>query len=63
MNSIKQVTSGLASSLFLAAGFTRLAEKTDPVRNHAIKSNSPLQASGTCVACEFPCAFTPQTGQ
>jgi len=60
MNSIKQITSGLASSLLLAAGLTLLAEKSDPLLHQAGSSLAPVQPSAPCV---YPCAFTPEAGQ
>lgn len=63
MNSIKNSLSGLSSSLFLAAGLTRLAEKTDPLLNSAKYSVTTLQSAEFCEPCGLPCNFTPQTGQ
>jgi hypothetical protein len=63
MNSIKQVTSGLASSLFLAAGLTRLAEKTDPMANQVRNMVTPRQSAESCETCTWQCYFTPETGQ
>jgi len=63
MNSIKHVTSGLASSLFLTAGLTRLAEKMDPITQN---KNSKVTLAKDVRSCEwsnYPCNFTPQTGQ
>ncbi|HVZ66208.1 MAG TPA: hypothetical protein VG936_16690 [Lacunisphaera sp.] len=60
MKSIKQATSGLASSLFLAAGLTRLAEKTDPMKQSAIRFNGPARAAEATDPCVFPCYFTPK---
>ena len=63
MNSFKQVTSGLTSSLFLAVGLTRLAEKTDPMlkQNAAALTQIPEALAGR--VCNFPCNFTPHSGQ
>jgi hypothetical protein len=63
MNSIKQITSGLSSSLFLAVGLTRLAEKTDPMLQQNGAALTSLIGAATCQPCDFPCAFTPETGQ
>ncbi len=63
MNSIKNTLSGLTSSLFLAAGLTRLAEKTDPMLNRAKNAVSTVQSAESCETCGLPCFFTPQTGQ
>ena len=61
MNSIKQITSGLSSSLFLAVGLTGLAEKTDPtLLGSKIQQASDSQS---CAFSDWPCNFTPQTGQ
>jgi len=62
MNSIKQVTSGLSSSLFLAIGFTRLAEKTDPVLAQGGRAIVMVANSPSSDPCTFPCAFTPDRG-
>ncbi len=62
MNSIKQITSGLSSSLFLAAGLTRLAEKTDPMSNHAEGAVTFVPFARASEVC-FPCEFTSQVGR
>jgi len=61
MNSIKQVTSGLTSSLCLAVGLTRLAEKMDPTLRGSNVQQAPDSRSNSWT--EVPCNFTPQTGQ
>jgi hypothetical protein len=63
MNSIKNSFNGLTSSLFLAAGLTRLAEKADPMlkQNQAALTN--VQNASSSSFTTYPCAFTPQTGQ
>lgn len=63
MNSIKQVTSGLASSLFLAAGLTRLAEKTDPMLKQNETTLTIFTDMNSTRFTELPCAFGPHTGQ
>ena len=63
MNSIKQITSGLASSLFLAAGLTQLAEKTDPMLRQNEKALTTVHSAESCTFCEYPCQFTQQSGQ
>ncbi len=63
MNSIKSSLSGLTSSLFLTAGLTRLAEKTDPMLNQAKNAVSTVHSAESCETCALPCYFTPQTGQ
>lgn len=63
MNSIKHVTSGLASSLFLTAGLTRLAEKMDPVTH---RNSSKVTLAKDARSSEWsvaPCNFTQQTGR
>jgi hypothetical protein len=60
MKSIKQATSGLASSLFLAAGLTRLAEKTDPMKQSASNFEGAARTVESCEACVVPCLFTPK---
>jgi hypothetical protein len=62
MNSIKSI-SGLASSLLLTAGLTRIAEKLDPMLQN---NESALTAPKDACSCEFsdyPCTFTPEAGQ
>ncbi len=61
MNSFKQITSGLSSSLFLAIGLTRLAEKTDPSMLGSKVQQAADGRSGRF--CGNPCNFTPQAGQ
>jgi len=63
MNSIKQITSGLSSSLFLAVGLTRLAEKADPMPDHVKKMAAHGRDLDGCEPCIMPCQFTPKTGQ
>lgn len=60
MKSINQATSGLASSLFLAAGLTRLAEKTDPMKHSASIFAGPGRAVEASNPCVMPCYFTPK---
>lgn len=56
MKSITPLLSGLASSLFLNAGLTRLAEKLDPM----VKHHTQTDYSGPVFACTYPCTFTPR---
>lgn len=63
MNSIKQITSGLSSSLFLAVGLTRLAEKADPMLKQNKQALKMVSGASSAVTCIVPCYFTPQTGQ
>jgi hypothetical protein len=63
MNSIKQITSGLSSSLFLAVGLTRLAEKADPMPDHVKNSVANGRDIDGCEPSIMPCLFTPNTGE
>jgi hypothetical protein len=63
MNSIKQITSGLSSSLFLAVGLTRLAEKADPMFRQNARALTTVPGALSCIFCGLPCAFTPEKGQ
>ncbi len=63
MNSIKQVTSGLASSLFLTVGLTRLAEKTDPMFARDWRALANMTTGESCRWTELPCTFSRQTGR
>jgi hypothetical protein len=60
MNSINQTINGLASSLLLNLGCTKLAEKLDPV------VTAPLHQADFAASAEFcavPCEFGRETGQ
>lgn len=60
MKSITYTINGLASSLLLNAGLTRIAQKLDPVSaKPSISSANNLSCGGT----NFPCSFTPKKGQ
>lgn len=63
MNSIKNITSGLASSLFLAAGLTQLAERTEPTFNRDSRALKKVDHAKSCEMSVTPCFFTPQSGQ
>lgn len=63
MNSFNQAASGLTSSLFLAVGLTCLAEKTDPMLRQNAAALTQLHEATSGRFCEFPCNFTPQSGQ
>jgi len=60
MKSITATISGLASSLFLNAGFCRIAEKLDPIASlrstAAVSGPTVLTAANTC----YPCFFSPK---
>jgi hypothetical protein len=59
MKSITPLLSGLASSLFLNVGLTRLAEKLDPM----VKHHRQTDYSGPVYASAIPCAFTPRAAR
>jgi hypothetical protein len=63
MNSFNQTAFGLASSLFLAAGLTRLAEKADPMLKQNQAALTKVQDASSSAWTDWPCNFTPQTGQ
>lgn len=56
MKSITPTISGLASSLFLNFGLTRIAEKFDQTANHQVNNPGGLSAQ----YCAVPCNFTPR---
>jgi hypothetical protein len=58
MKSITPTLSGLASSLFLNVGLTRVAEKLDPARTYQVKTSEAFSSGPTTV----PCLFTPRPG-
>jgi hypothetical protein len=53
MKSIHSTVTGLASSLLLNLGFSALAEKLDPMKNHL--SLNPADAGFGCEVCNFGC--------
>ncbi len=57
MKTITPSLSGLASSLFLNVGLTKVAEKLDPMRGHQVVGNA-----GPSAPTVIPCAFTPRPG-
>lgn len=63
MNSINHTLQGLASSLFLNVGLTRVAEKLDPMQNQGGKSIATMNSAEPCAPCVIVCNFTPETGQ
>jgi hypothetical protein len=63
MNSLNQVINGLASSLFLNVGLTSVAEKLDPVAQNKIDAVETTKGAVPCTFCDFPCMFTPESGQ
>jgi hypothetical protein len=56
-NSFTQTVSGLASSLFLAIGLTRVAEKFDPLQKQAGSSITHVQSAECSAPCILPCNF------
>lgn len=75
MKSINHAIHGLASSLLLNVGLTRLAEKLDPViRQSGDALKNPLDTKSGAFSefpcnfksgafSEFPCNFTPQAAK
>jgi hypothetical protein len=58
MNTLKNSFNGLASSLFLATGLTRIAERFDPVLEQAdhgrvCKADAALSSEWCTVPCDF----------
>jgi hypothetical protein len=51
---------GLASSLLLNVGLTRIAEKLDPIQAQAGEASAARQP---VEACTFPTNFSPDLGQ
>ena len=60
---ISHTLHGLASSLFLNVGLTRVAEKFDPMLNRAGNAIQEVTSAGPCIACETSCNFTAEAGQ
>jgi hypothetical protein len=58
MNSIHSIIAGLASSLFLALGFKRLAARFDPL---ATKSDGVNNLRSAAYCGVSPCNFRPQS--
>ena len=61
METMKTITpslNGLASSLLLNLGFSKAAEKLDPVAVHQTKHDAVL-SGGPCVTC-VPSAYMPR---
>jgi hypothetical protein len=51
MKNTKRFVLGLTSSLLLAAGFARAADRLDPVVNHESPANALKAADGCTAAC------------
>ena len=60
MNKITSTLTGLASSLFLNAGLSQVAERLDPVTTPATQAKS-ANALSTELST-YPCNFTKNTG-
>ena len=60
MNSINHTIHGLASSLLLNVGLTKVAQKLDPVSAQKISTAKDQASPQSCV---WPCNFTPTKGQ
>jgi hypothetical protein len=60
MNSINRLVYGLLSSLLLAAGFVRAADRLDPMNNILTASNKN-NTMGIAAPCIAPCDIASQT--
>lgn len=60
MKSINNTINGLASSLLLNVGLTKVAEKLDPTVNQVKSFDLAVGSAETCIAV---CNFTPEAGQ
>ena len=56
MNSITRIVSGLLSSLLLAAGFVRAADRLDPI-NNSLRLSNHNHSVGVASPCTVPCAL------
>lgn len=63
MNSINHTLNGLASSLLLNVGLTRIAEKLDPVQNQSGRTIHAEQSANAAEGCTWICNFTPEAGE
>jgi hypothetical protein len=55
---------GLASSLLLNVGLTRIAEKLDPMQSQAGKAMVFVHSAEPCVGCNScVCNFAPEQGE
>jgi hypothetical protein len=55
VKAITRLLFGLVSSLLLAAGFVRAAEKLDPLASNGLAVRSELRADTPAPMCEPPC--------
>jgi hypothetical protein len=60
MNSIKRLVFGLASSLLLAAGFMRAADRLDPM-NNSLRFTPDNDQVGATPPCTWPCDIASET--
>jgi hypothetical protein len=63
MKTINHAINGLASSLLLNVGLTSVAEKFDMMVLGNSESVVTTQGAAPCDYCDFPCQFSPETGQ
>jgi hypothetical protein len=63
MKTINHTINGLASSLFLNVGLTRIAEKFDITVKNASKETIAVPGMTSSEDCTIPCNFTPESGQ
>lgn len=62
MKSINHAFNGLASSLLLNVGLTRVAEKFDTVAQHSTDIVT-VQGAAPCEVSDWACNFAPEAGQ
>jgi hypothetical protein len=63
MNSMNNTLTGLASSLLLNVGLTRIAEKLDPMHSQSGNAITFVQSSEACAPCgACDCNFATETG-
>lgn len=62
MNTFKRVFVGLTSSLLLAAGLSRAAERLDPLSQQLSTTDQALavQNLGPSLPCTLPCHYVPR---
>jgi hypothetical protein len=60
MNSTKRLVFGVISSLLLAAGFVRAADRLDPMTN-SLRISTDNNTVGIAVPCTVPCDIASQT--
>ena len=62
MKSINHAINGLASSLLLNVGLTRVAEKFDTVTRDKSEAIVTVQGATSAQFCDIPSNFTVETG-